>query len=151
MVKRRRTDNTMVKRKKDKRTSNILQYAMYTERVTWTPLKTGGELKCSRRGRSSCSKYILTTMLGQIYYMNQIFEYDIPEIFNCTWRWKYNYHITTTITDPQGFCLFKGCQNWIFLFILNVANIRCFILIKCSEQEARFKKICYNVVISEKN
>jgi hypothetical protein len=34
---------------------------------------------------------------------------------------------------------------------IKVANIRCFILIKCSEQEARFKKICYNVVISEKN
>jgi hypothetical protein len=27
-----------------------------------------------------------------------------------------------------------------FLFILKVANIRCFILRKCSEQEARFKK-----------
>jgi hypothetical protein len=27
-----------------------------------------------------------------------------------------------------------------FLFLLKVANIRCFILIKCSEQEARFKK-----------
>jgi hypothetical protein len=38
-----------------------------------------------------------------------------------------------------------------FFFILKVANIRCFILIKCSEQEVRFKKICYNVVISEKN
>jgi hypothetical protein len=38
-----------------------------------------------------------------------------------------------------------------FLFILKVAHIRCFMLIKCSEQEARFKKICYNVVISEKN
>ena len=38
-----------------------------------------------------------------------------------------------------------------FLFILKIANIRCFILIKCSEQETRFKKICYNVVISEKN
>ena len=31
-------------------------------------------------------------------------------------------------------------SNWFFLFILKVANIRCFILIKCSEQEARFKK-----------
>ena len=39
----------------------------------------------------------------------------------------------------------------IFLFISKVANIRCFILIKCSEQEAGFKKICYNVVISENN
>jgi hypothetical protein len=27
-----------------------------------------------------------------------------------------------------------------FFFILKVANIRCFILIKCSQQEARFKK-----------
>jgi len=27
-----------------------------------------------------------------------------------------------------------------FSFILKVANIRCFILIKCSEQDARFKK-----------
>ena len=36
--------------------------------------------------------------------------------------------------------VFKGCQNWICLFILKVANIRCFILIKCSEQKARFKK-----------
>jgi hypothetical protein len=30
--------------------------------------------------------------------------------------------------------------DWFFLFILKVANIRCLILIKCSEQEARFKK-----------
>ena len=27
-----------------------------------------------------------------------------------------------------------------FLFVLIVANIRCFILIKCSEQKSRFKK-----------
>ena len=48
--------------------------------------------------------------------------------------------------------LFKGIQAVrIDFIILKVANIRCFILIKCSEQEARFKKICYNVVISEKN
>jgi hypothetical protein len=31
----------------------------------------------------------------------------------------------------------KACQC---LFILKVANIRCFILIKCSKQEAKFKK-----------
>jgi hypothetical protein len=38
---------------------------------------------------------------------------------------------------------FKGIQAVridFFLFILKVANIRCLILIKCSEQEARFKK-----------
>jgi hypothetical protein len=28
----------------------------------------------------------------------------------------------------------------LFFFILKVANIRCFILIKCSEQEVGFKK-----------
>jgi hypothetical protein len=28
-----------------------------------------------------------------------------------------------------------------FLFILKVANIQCFILIKCFEQKARFKKV----------
>ena len=40
-------------------------------------------------------------------------------------------------------CILKGIQAVridFFLFILKVANIRCFILIKCSEQEARFKK-----------
>jgi hypothetical protein len=37
-----------------------------------------------------------------------------------------------------------------FSFILKVANIRCFILIKCSEQKARFKKYVINVVFSEK-
>jgi hypothetical protein len=37
--------------------------------------------------------------------------------------------------------LFKGIQSLkLNFFILKVANIRCFILIKCSEQEARFKK-----------
>jgi len=38
---------------------------------------------------------------------------------------------------------FKGIQALridFLLFILKVANIRCFILIKCSEQETRFKK-----------
>ena len=45
----------------------------------------------------------------------------------------------------------KGCQNWIFLFILKVANIRCFILIKMFWRRSQVLKICYNVVISEKN
>jgi hypothetical protein len=34
----------------------------------------------------------------------------------------------------------KAVRIDFFFFILKVANIRCFILIKCSEQEARFKK-----------
>ena len=31
-------------------------------------------------------------------------------------------------------------SEFIFLFILKVGNILCFMLIKCSEQKARFKK-----------
>ena len=49
--------------------------------------------------------------------------------------------------------VFKGIQavRIAFLFVLKVANIRCFIQIKCSEQKSRFNKICYNGVISENN
>jgi hypothetical protein len=45
---------------------------------------------------------------------------------------------TILVTNPV--ICHNYVQNWIFLFILKVANIRCFILIKCSEQEVRFKK-----------
>ena len=41
------------------------------------------------------------------------------------------------------FSKLKGIQAFridFFLSILKVVNIRCFILIKCSEQKARFKK-----------
>ena len=47
----RRTDKTMAKRK---RTNNDLQ-SITKDRVTWIPLKTGGELMCSGRVSSSCS------------------------------------------------------------------------------------------------
>ena len=43
----RRTNNTMAKRKR----TNIHT----KDRVTWTPLKNGGELGCSGRVSSSCS------------------------------------------------------------------------------------------------
>ena len=46
----RRTDDTMAKRK---RTNNDLQNA--TQKLTRTPQKTGGELRCSGRLRSSWS------------------------------------------------------------------------------------------------
>ena len=46
----------MTKRKKCKRTNNDLQNIYKTnDRVTRTPLKTRGELRCSRRVGSSCS------------------------------------------------------------------------------------------------
>ena len=48
----RRTDNTMAKRKSTKEQTTIYK----TEnRITRTQLKTGGELRCSGRVRSSCS------------------------------------------------------------------------------------------------
>jgi len=55
-VHRRRTDNTMVKWKvqKDKQRSTKHTYKT-KDRVTRTPLKTGGELRCSGKVRSSCS------------------------------------------------------------------------------------------------
>ena len=47
-----------------------------------------------------------------------------------------------TITSSPSYFI-KGntvAQIDFFLSILKVANIRCFILVQCSEQEARFKK-----------
>ena len=46
-INRRRTDNTMAKRKKDKRANNDLQNITHKtkDQVKRTPLKTGGELR----------------------------------------------------------------------------------------------------------
>jgi hypothetical protein len=55
---RRGTDNTKVKRKSTKGQTTIDKtYRTYKtkDRVTRTPLKTGGELRCSGRVSSSCS------------------------------------------------------------------------------------------------
>ena len=48
----RRTDNTMTKRKKDKRTNNDIQNTTQktNDRSTRIPINTGGELKCSGKG-----------------------------------------------------------------------------------------------------
>ena len=52
-VNRRRTDNTMAKRKS---TNNDQQNTYKTkDRVTRTPLKTGDDIRCSGRVSSSCS------------------------------------------------------------------------------------------------
>ena len=47
----------MTERKKDKRTNTDLQNfrQKIKNRATWTPLKTGGELRCHQRVGSSCS------------------------------------------------------------------------------------------------
>jgi hypothetical protein len=56
-VDRRRTDNTMAKRKKVQKDNQRSTKHTYKtkDRVTQIPLKTGGELRCSGRVRSSCS------------------------------------------------------------------------------------------------
>ena len=55
-VYRRRTDNTMAKRKGQKDKQRSTKYTYKTkDRVTRTPLTTGGELRCSGRVSSSCS------------------------------------------------------------------------------------------------
>ena len=51
---RRRTDNTMVKRKSTKGQTTIYKTYKSKDRVTRTPLKTGGELKYSGWVSSSC-------------------------------------------------------------------------------------------------
>ena len=49
-VYRRRTDNTMAKRKSTKGQQRSTKHTYKTkDRVTRTPLKTGGELRCSGR------------------------------------------------------------------------------------------------------
>ena len=59
-VYRRRTDNTMAKRKKYKRTNNDLHKRTYKTKdlVTRTQQKTEGEPRCSGRVGSSCSTSI---------------------------------------------------------------------------------------------
>jgi hypothetical protein len=54
-VYRRRTDNTMAKGKSTKGQTTINKIYKTKDRVTRTPLKTGGELGCSGRIGSSCS------------------------------------------------------------------------------------------------
>jgi hypothetical protein len=55
-VYRRRTDNTMAKRKSTKGKTRSTKHTYKTkDRVTRTPLKTGGGLRCSGRVSSSCS------------------------------------------------------------------------------------------------
>ena len=54
-VNRRRTDSTMVKRKRTKGQTTIYKTYKTKDRVTRTPLNTGGELRCSGRVSSSCS------------------------------------------------------------------------------------------------
>jgi hypothetical protein len=52
----KKDDNTIVKKKKDKRTNNDQQNITHKtkNRLTQTPLKTGGELMCSGRVSSGC-------------------------------------------------------------------------------------------------
>jgi hypothetical protein len=55
-VYRRRTDNTMTKRKCTKGQKRSTKHTYKTkDRVTRTPLKTGSELRCYGRVSSSCS------------------------------------------------------------------------------------------------
>jgi len=50
------------------------------------------------------------------------------------------YNVISRIMIDVELWLNLRLSELIFLFILKVANIRCFILIKCFEQKARFKK-----------
>ena len=65
-VNRRRTNNIMVK---GKRTNNDLQNTTQKtkDRVTPTPLKTGGELMCSGRVSGANGRVLMKTFLEQFH------------------------------------------------------------------------------------
>ena len=52
----RRTDTTMTKKKDERKSNDLQNITLKTkDRVTRTPLKTGGELGCFKKVSSSCS------------------------------------------------------------------------------------------------
>jgi hypothetical protein len=65
--KKKRTDNTMAKEEKDNRTNDDLQNTTHKtkDRVTRTPLKTGGQLRCSGRVGSASELTESTLYIGQ--------------------------------------------------------------------------------------
>jgi hypothetical protein len=71
---------TQWQKKKYKRTNNDQQNIYKTkDRVTWTPLKTGGELRCSGRVDSSC--FTSDACLRQVEHIHgylHICDTDIP-------------------------------------------------------------------------
>ena len=89
-VYRRITDNTMAKRKstKDKQRSTKHTYKT-KDRVTRTPLKTGGELMCSGRVNSSCSILSISIRLFPIM--------SIPTTFR----------LFLVLTSEQTACVFR--------------------------------------------
>ena len=65
----------MAKLKRDKRTNNNLQNTTHKtkDRVTRTPLKTGGELRCPRRvSSSSYSVNLVRNPVHVAYYMDPL-------------------------------------------------------------------------------
>ena len=95
-VNRRRTDNTMAKRKvqRDKQRS-IKHTHKAKDRVTRTSLKTGGKLRCSGRVSSSCST-------SGIRRVNQFHEeqhlirlHRLPDVFYISDNQQINWHQTS--------------------------------------------------------
>jgi hypothetical protein len=77
-IRKSKKDRRNDQMKKDKRTNNDLQNTTHKtkDRVTRTPLKTGGELRCSGRVGSSCFtsgisrvNLVTTNELQSIYYI----------------------------------------------------------------------------------
>ena len=82
---RRRTDNTMAKRKGTKGHTTIYKHTYKTkDRVTRTPVKTGGELRCSRRVSSSCSTSQLEHIRG--HYPRMLFRLDMRLVYRLVHR-----------------------------------------------------------------
>jgi hypothetical protein len=68
-------------------------------------------------------------------HSNHILTVELCRIF-----FIYSFFFQEKTLDDISFKLETKIMNFMSFFILKVANIRRFILIQCSEQEARFKK-----------
>ena len=107
-VYRRRTDNTMVKRKRKKGQPTIYKTYIYKtkDRVTRTPLKTGFELRCSGRTSGYCST---STFLFLCWWCRNV----------ATYRWKEDngkFKVASFVTKCYSLlALMSGATAWIVI------------------------------------
>ena len=95
---KRKTDNTMPKRKIDNRTNNYLQNTTQKtkDRAALTPLKTGGELRysirvssfcstsetCRAMSLSTCNRFILWCTIREILYYSSYIRWFCCVLFS---------------------------------------------------------------------
>jgi hypothetical protein len=98
--------------KKDKRTNNDLQNITHKtkDRVTRTPLKTGGELRCSGRVSSSCSTSgtrCVNLVTNEVIKISQVSELD--------WLPRFSRYIL-----PLSLSLSLSLYIYIYIYIFSI-------------------------------